>query len=374
MKTVAMIRNSKKGDFGGAEKYPILTGEILKNEGFEVLIMSSNTTTLNAARDKKLRVVRSPWWSFQNYSGFKIILLPAYLVWQIFLIFWYLLVFKKYSVDIIYPQSKDDFISASLAGLLLHKKVIWTDHADLKHIYMNNKVWYKNPIGKIIFRISGRISSVTLESHSEKRLIEKSLGMPVPDNYKVIHIGVVDSYNPLQEQVNKDSGIVLVSTTRLVKDKGIGELIKAFSKIDDLNISLKICGEGPDLEKFQKMAYGIKNIEFLGFVKDIDAVLRQADILVHPTYHEGFGLSLVEAEMFQLPIIASNVGSIPEIVTDGVSGILIPPKDVDSLEKAIRTLAANHKMRTSMGKEGRVLFLKNFQFDKIVREKLIPLM
>lgn len=370
-KTVAMIRNSKKGDFGGGEKYPIITGEILSDNNFKVVIMSSNRTTLEAAEEEKLKTILSPWWAFQNFSGIRVFFSPLYLCWQIYLTTWYMWFFQKNNIDIVYPQSRDDFISASIAGKILHKKVIWTDHADLKHIYMNNKVWYKNPVGKLVYFISKHVDTVTLESNSEKNLIEKSLGELVPKNYLVMHIGVVDVYkNPSR----KRSDIVFVSTSRLVDDKGIGELIEAFSEIDKPSVKLLICGSGKDEYKFKQMAKDIKNIEFLGFVKDIPAILSKADVLIHPTYHEGFGLSLVEAEMYGLPIIASNIGSIPEIVKDGVNGILVPVKDVQALEKAIRTIVNNSELRIKMGAESRKIFLRDFQFDKIVREKLIPLL
>jgi glycosyltransferase involved in cell wall biosynthesis len=112
---------------------------------------------------------------------------------------------------------------------------------------------------------------------------------------------------------------------------------------------------------------------FLGHVKNVVDILESSDILVHPTYHEGFGLSLVEAEMCGLPIIASNVGSIPEIVRDGFSGILVEPKSPAKLAEAIKLLAKNPKMRADMGKSGRQIFLDKFQLDKIAREKFIPL-
>ena len=370
MKTIAMIRNSCAGDIGGAEKYPIISGTILRDRSYKVVLLSSNKTTLSMARDAGLMATKSPWSHFQNYSGCRVILLPVYVAWQTYLLTWYMLHFWRNRVDVVYPQSRDDFISASLAGIILHRRVIWSDHADLKHIYMNNKKWFKNPIGKIVYRVSKLVHVVTLESYSEKYHIEHSLGESLPKNYQVMYIGVVDSF---RSALKENAGVKFVSTSRLVKDKGIAELINAFGKINDSTAELKICGDGPDAQLFKDSASQNKKIEFLGHVSNVDAVLSNADILVHPTYHEGFGLSLVEAEMHQLPIIASNVGSIPEIVEDKVSGILVPAKNVLALEKAMRHLIDRPDLRLSMGKKGRQIFLKNFQIDKIVEERLIPL-
>jgi glycosyltransferase involved in cell wall biosynthesis len=273
-------------------------------------------------------------------------------------------------IDVVHPQSRDDFIAATFAARLLRKKVVWTDHADLKHIYMNHKSWYKNPVGKLVYFAGTLADHVMIECYNERKLIEQSLGKKLPANYSVIYIGVVDSYKPIKKNHDK---LVFVSTSRLVKAKGIGELIEAFKLIDNKNVVLKLCGDGPEVTHFKSLAKDTKNIEFLGHVTDVTEVLRNSDVLMHPSYNESFGLSLVEAEMCGLPIIACKVGSIPEIVKDAVSGILVEPKDAKELADAMNHLIDNPNLRIEMGKAGRQIFLDNFQFDKIVKEKFLPL-
>lgn len=370
MKRVALIRNSYPFDFGGAEIFPINLGKLLISNGYEPLVVSAHKKTLAISSAAKLSTAQSPWWSFQNFSGLNILLFPIYLLWILILTSWYSLFFLKNHIDIVQPQSRDDFISSTLAAKLLRKKVIWSDHADLKYIYMNHKKWYKNPVGKLVYMSSKLADKVVIESHSEMKLIEELLGKKLPSNYIVIHLGVVDSYKPTDR---KEGPLVLVATSRMVKAKGIGELIKAFKLIDNTDIVLRLCGDGPDIEYFKSLANGTKNIEFLGHVEDVVKVLQNSDIFVHPSYHEGFGLSLVEAEMCELPIIACKVGSIPEIVKDGVNGILISPRSVKSLVDAMGLLVENEKKRGEMGRASRKIFLKNFQFDVIVKEKFLPL-
>lgn len=370
MKRVALIRNSHSFDIGGAEIFPVNLGRILLSEGYEPIILSANKRTLKMSSQAGLKTTSSPWWSFQNISGVKVVLFPIYLFWIAALTFWYFLYFLFSRIDIAHPQSRDDFIASTLAAKLLHKRVVWTDHADLKYIYLNHKKWYKNPVGKLVYRASKLADSVIIESRSEKRLIESSLNMKLPRNYVVIHLGVVDSYKSTNR---RDDALVLVSTSRLVKAKGIGELIDAFKLIDSTAVTLRLCGDGPDADYFKSLADGVKNIEFLGHVDDVIGVLRDSDVLIHPSYHEGFGLSLVEAEMCALPIIACRVGSIPEIVKDGANGILINPKSVDDLVAAMNILLKDAKLRTAMGKAGRKIFLKKFQFDIIVKEMFLPL-
>lgn len=370
MKRITLIRNSYTYDVGGAEIFPISLAKILTSSGYEPFVLSANTKTLSMAKASKLKTRRSPWWSFQNFSGLRILLSPVYLLWILIVTAWYFLFFLRNRIDIVHPQSRDDFIAATFAAKLLGRKVIWTDHADLKYIYMNHDKWYKNPVGKLVYLASKLADRVTIESSSEKKLIENSLGKPLPINYELILIGVVDSHTPTNRQSDV---VVLVSTSRLVKSKGIGELIEAFKLIENKNAVLKLCGDGPEAEYFKSMASGIKNIEFLGHVVDVVQVLQNSDVLVHPSYHESFGLSLVEAEMCGLPIIACNVGSIPEIVKDGVSGILVQPKNSKDLAEAMNTLVNSPELRAKMGQAGRQIYLENFQFDKIVKDRFLPL-
>jgi len=370
VKRVALIRNSYSFDVGGAEIFPISLAKILTTSGYETFIISANDKTLGMAKAAKLKTKRSPWWSFQNFSGFKVFLFPVYLFWILTLTVWYFLFFLRNRINIVHPQSRDDFIAATFAAKLLGRKVIWSDHADLKYIFMNHEKWYKNPVGKLVYLASSLADKVTIESFSEKKLIEASLGKTLPINYAVIYLGVVDSYMPTNR---KSDEVVLVSTSRLVKSKGIGELIEAFKLIGNKNTLLKLYGDGPETARFKSLASGIKNIEFLGHVNDVVQVLQSSDVLVHPSYHEGFGLSLVEAEMCGLPIVACNVDSIPEIVKDGVSGILVRPKSSKDLAEAINLLVKSPELRVKMGQAGRHIYLDNFQLDKIVKEKFLPL-
>lgn len=365
-----MIRNSYSYDVGGAEKFPISLARVIAPIGYEPVILSANKKTLSMAKAARLKTARSPWWSFQNFSGFRIFLLPAYLIWILVVTVWYLLFFLKSRIDIVHPQSRDDFVAATFAAKLLNKRVIWTDHADLKYVYMNHKKWYKNPVGKLVYLAGHLADHITVGSHSEKKLIEDSLGGTLPTKYIVVQMGAVDSYKPAKQRGGK---LIFVSTSRLVSAKGIGELIEAFRTTRSDDAVLKLCGDGPEAARFKTLAGDAKNIEFLGHVDDVIQVLRNSDILVHPSYHESFGLSLVEAEMCGLPIIACGVGSVPEIVEDGVNGILVQPQSAQGLAKAIAAMIKRPRLRIRMGRAGRQIFLKNFQLDRIVKEKVLPL-
>src|SRR5665647_19005 len=132
MKRIALIRNSYSNDIGGAEIFPISLAKILTLSGYEPYILSANNKNLRMAKAAKLKTRRSPWWSFQNFSGFKVLLFPVYLFWMLIITVWYFIFFLRNRIDIVHPQSRDDFIAATFAAKLIGRKVIWIDHADLK--------------------------------------------------------------------------------------------------------------------------------------------------------------------------------------------------------------------------------------------------
>ena len=370
MLRIALIRNAYSFDYGGAEKFPVYLATELKKYDFEPIIITRSPKLIEFSKNNKLKIIRGWWWSRQGWDGKYALAFPVYLFWQSILIVWYIGVFIKHKIDIVHPQSRDDFIAATVAGKLLNKKVIWTDHADLKYVLKNQNKIHKNPIGKLVYLSSKLANQILLTSFSEKKLIEKSLGRILPERFSVVYIGVSDTYKSSMKSRDK---IVFVSTSRLVKAKGIGELIEAFTSLKNSSAILKLYGDGPEADYYKSITGDINNIKFMGHVDNVIKVLSESDIFVHPSYHESFGLSLVEAEMCFLPIIACNTDSIPEIVKDGVNGILVKPKNTFRLTKAMRLLIDKPELRHAMGKASRKIYLKNFQFNKIVKQKFIPL-
>ncbi|HSX05573.1 MAG TPA: glycosyltransferase, partial [Candidatus Saccharimonadales bacterium] len=176
---ILLIRNAYKFDFGGAERFPVhLAGE-LKKMGYQPLVVSHSTQLLNYARAAGAARQRGWWWGWQNQTSWRVVFFPVYLLWQVLLCGWYLQLMLRLRPDVVHPQSRDDFVAATLVGKLLGKRVIWTDHADLKYIFMNHRVWYKNPVGKLVYVVSKLADTITLVSKSEERLIQQALGHPL---------------------------------------------------------------------------------------------------------------------------------------------------------------------------------------------------
>jgi glycosyltransferase involved in cell wall biosynthesis len=348
----------------------------LQSRGITATLVSRQRRLIEYAQKEGVEDIHKGWWwSRQNWSGKRIIFTPVYLTWVVLLFFWYLLLILRTKPNIVHILSKDDFIAATPAARLLGKPVFWTDCADLKYLYQNHKVWYKNPVGKLIYASAKLANAVTLVSNNEKSLIEQSLGGPVPKNHVVVHTGAkAQEATPIQRSDNDANAVIFCATSRLVVAKGIGELVDAFSVLskDTDAYRLWIVGDGPDEAKFKEKANGNPYILFVGHSDTPLAYVAACDVFVHPTHHEGFSLSLSEAAMLGKPMIATNVGGNPELVNDQ-NGMLVPVQNADELMKAMRVLGTNEEARKRLGKSARDAYFSNFEFGHVMKEKIITL-
>ena len=105
-------------------------------------------------------------------------------------------------------------------------------------------------------------------------------------------------------------------------------------------------------------------VSFLGRVAPVAPVFERAEVVVVPSLGEGFGMVALEAMERGRPVIASAVGGLPEIVDDGVTGLLVPPGDADALGAAIRELAGDRARAAAMGAVGRARALEQFSQER----------
>jgi len=109
-------------------------------------------------------------------------------------------------------------------------------------------------------------------------------------------------------------------------------------------------------------------VKFWGFRTDIPEILARLDILVLPSLQEPFGKIVIEAMAMEKPVVASNVGGVPEIVADGKTGLLISPGNADAIRQALEQLIMDRETREQMGIEGRKRVEQMFSLEKNVRK------
>jgi L-malate glycosyltransferase len=171
-----------------------------------------------------------------------------------------------------------------------------------------------------------------------------------------------------------DDDFVIVSVGSLVKNKGHHVLMEAVRMLcpEKPAIKVLIAGDGPQrsaLQDFVDRCGLSSTVMFVGVVKDVRQVLGAADIFVLPTVHrEGLSLAVLEAMQHGLPVIASRIGGVPELVDDGATGILVTPNDPHNLAQAISTLAHDNKLRRLMGESGRKKIDRLFRVERMVAQ------
>jgi len=151
--------------------------------------------------------------------------------------------------------------------------------------------------------------------------------------------------------------------------KGQYYLIEALKKIvlDYPNIHLILLGKGRDEEKYKEQAKGLKNITFEGFVDNVGDYITCFDLFVFPSLNEGLGSILFDVIQAKVPIIASNVGGIPDIITHEKSGLLFPTKDTDAIYNAIEKLYLSEDLRAKFANEADKT-IENFSITKMADE------
>ncbi len=150
------------------------------------------------------------------------------------------------------------------------------------------------------------------------------------------------------------SQLVMGTARRLIRFKGIEYLLDAAAVLrpEFPDLRVEIAGTGPERENLEQRAARLGltgRVEFLGWVNDLNAVLPRWDVFVIPSLEEGFGIAALEGMAVGLPVVASAVGGLPEIVEDGISGWLVPPGNVEALASRLRLLLSSQELRLRMG-------------------------
>jgi glycosyltransferase involved in cell wall biosynthesis len=168
---------------------------------------------------------------------------------------------------------------------------------------------------------------------------------------------------------------VITMVGRLHTQKDHRTLISAFQLITSIlqNAYLLIVGQGPLRKKLQQysQALGIdRRTRFLGFRRDIPAILAITDVVVLSTHWEGLPLILLEAMASAKPVIATDISGNREVILDGKTGLLVPPRDPEILAQAITKLAKDPKKAKEMGEKGLLRVAECFSFEMMVKKTI----
>lgn len=166
---------------------------------------------------------------------------------------------------------------------------------------------------------------------------------------------------------------LIVGLGNLHRLKGFEYLVRALPEVLKQNpkVRLAIGGTGPLAESLCRLGneLGVADaIYWLGFCNDVRALLESADVYAHPSIIEAFPMSLLEAGGAGLPTVATNVGGIPELVQDGVTGMLVPPHNPEAIAQALCKMLASPEQLAEMGRAAQDRVLTHFTRAKMVEQ------
>jgi colanic acid/amylovoran biosynthesis glycosyltransferase len=188
-------------------------------------------------------------------------------------------------------------------------------------------------------------------------------------------------YNKCRPSRRCDHRIKLLSVARLVEEKGLESGIRALHQLTrdapEISFRYDVIGEGPLRARLQQLIDELSlgsRIHLLGAKTQDEVIeaLQGSDILLAPSLAEALPVSLMEAHAVGLPVLASRVGSVDQIVQDGVSGFLVPAGDVAALSRRLADLAESEEKRNEMGRRGRRHVEQHYDIDRL-NDRLVNL-
>lgn len=163
-----------------------------------------------------------------------------------------------------------------------------------------------------------------------------------------------------------DSDVVFIFVGRLVADKGLAELIEAFATLSGRGVRLLLVGDeeperDPLPEAVRAAIAADSRIVHAGWQEDVRPWLAAADVLVLPSYREGFPNSVIEAGAMGLPSVVTDINGAREIIRDGVNGLIVPPRDAAALGAAMSRMVSDPDARAQMAAKARPLVASRYE-------------
>jgi len=236
---------------------------------------------------------------------------------------------------------------------------------------------------RFLERALGRITDhLTFVSDEDRRLAD-SLALGRPGSLRVTLYNGVDPevFTPRERNAGSaGSRPVIGMTGRMVREKGYPEFLEMARKLAPRFRPLfLVAGEnfptdrdqyGPEFRREVREAGLADSFRFVGHTDDVAACLRAMDLFVLPSRREGFPISILEAMSAALPVVATNIRGCRESVVDGVTGLLVPPRDAAALARAVEWLLLNPGDAARMGGAGRERVRTHFS-HRMVAERYV---
>ncbi len=345
-----------KSNWGGAQKYVYDLATNLPRSYECAVALGGNGLLKKRLEEKGIEVIHIPHLE-RNISLLKEF--PAF--------YFLLRHLRKNHFDIIHlNSSKAGGLGALVAWLCGVKKIIFTAHG---WPFYEDRNIFSRAIIKFLSWLTVLFSHFTIVvCERDYRAFE---GWPFTTG-KIVRIynGILETNKIAEEsKINIPKPTVGV-VAELHPNKGLRFLIEAMK---DISASLIIVGEGQERNELERLAkeFGLSDrIYFFGFAERATEIMNAFDVFVLPSIKEGLPLVILEAGIQGVPVVATRVGGIPEIVTDEESGLLVNPKNSVEIARAVNALLQNEELKRKYGTALADVVRKKFNFEKTLEETL----
>lgn len=282
--------------------------------------------------------------------------------------------FASRSSNIVYANWLGAGIIGAAINLLTGSPLVVSFRGDDGYLARDRLLW--KLLTKWVIRRAGAVAPVSKELLD----IMVALGAPSTKCY-LPRFGVdTELFQPSRDPRRNTEKVRILYVGSLIQKKGLQDLIVALSGEEFTGLSLVVVGDGYYAPNFKALSQtcGLEDrIQWRGILKprEVADVMRDSEILCLPSHTEGTPNVVREAMASGLPVIATRVGGIPDLVREGVTALLYEPHDIDGLRDCLKTLARDEKLREQYGKAGRELLVKSestwdstaAEFDKLFR-------
>jgi len=283
--------------------------------------------------------------------------------------------------DIIHTHtSKAGFLGRLAARMTGARRVIYSPHGDIFSGYFPG---FQTAVYGLAERVAAAWCEriVTLTDAGAGEYLGRRIGSPrqfvtLPTGVAAGALSAAADRPGVRNELGIGAdGFVIACVGRLVPVKGYDVLAAASPRIVEKacgrNVRFLVIGDGPERGALVSLAERLgmgDRFSFLGFRTDVARLLSGVDLLAAPSRNEGLGMSILEAMALSLPVVASRVGGIPEVVTDGVTGLLVPPDEPDGLADACVSLMGDPDRARSMGRAGRRSVEERFSIERFIEK------
>lgn len=264
--------------------------------------------------------------------------------------------FRNRKVDVIFCNLTKDLKAAGVAGRLAGVPVILSSRES--DFPLKDKLYYRFYFNKIA-------TGIVVNSLATHRTVVQSAPWLDPSRVHLLYKGVdLQRFRPA---ANPPTVPTVGFVGQLVQRKGLPEIMAAWQLIEQDTWQepprLHLAGEGVlrgRLESWRTRLRHPERVRICGFQENIPAFMSDLTLLVLPSREEGFGLAAAEASACGLPVVATTASSLPEIIVDGQTGILVPPRDSAALAQAVKMLLDNQEQACQLGTAGRCRVVEHF--------------